>query len=341
MLASPINNARSRPTDYPLATGYLAAFRILLYSSLALAAVFGGPVVRTVGICALPLALIGDLDGGVRHAFRLGGLTLAIWLAPRLGAPLGDLISGYAGVGTMVGNVAGMLVMGLAAVVVIGAVGAALSRRVKSRPHAKALNHMVGGLIGTAGGAAGVVVACWLLAALSGPIEALRQRIPAGASTPQAQLLGALATINTTIRSDPSGRWLVQNNPLEEAEAVQTMQLAVEIAAEPRRLLAAIDNGDLKEIAELPAVRKYVVAFENDPTMKEALRQADIGAILRSPHVQAMIADRALHDALRAHRDVLRRALSGRKDVAATADALGGGPRAGFEIRNWTSGRAP
>ena len=97
--------------------------------------------------------------------------------------------------------------------------------------------------------------------------------------------------------------------------AVQSAQVVAELAADPSGVMAAVEEGELDGLAELPEVKRYVEAFQDDPAMKEALRQGDVGAVMKSRHVRSMLTDRALHGALLAHRDELRRAV-GRPEYA-------------------------
>jgi uncharacterized membrane protein required for colicin V production len=189
----------ARPYSHPPATAprttprLLVAFRFLLYGGLLLAAVCGGPVVRVGAICAIPLALLIDWEGGVRHILRMGGLALAIWLAPQYGGRLGDLVSVHWGVSPTVSNIVGI---GLIAVLIIatgGILARLASRQIRRRRLSEAFDHMLGGLLGTAEAGLAVVCGCWMLASLAGPIASVQAHISQGADNAVAFAPGGVS----------------------------------------------------------------------------------------------------------------------------------------------------
>ena len=112
------------------------------------------------------------------------------------------------------------------------------------------------------------------------------------------------------LRKTPVGRWVTQNNPLAGVSVVQDAQFAAEMAADSDRLLAAYDAGRLDTIANLPEVRAYVEAFQNDPAMMQAWQRGDTAAIMGSPQVRAMLTDADLRRVLLVHREDFRRAIN-------------------------------
>jgi hypothetical protein len=181
---------------------FLAAFRLVLYAGLVLAALFGGPVVRVAAICAIPLALLIDWEGGARHILRMGGVALAIWLAPRFGGRLGDLVSIHWGVSRMVANIAAIALVGVLIIATGGILARLAARRIRRHRVSGALDHVLGGVIGTAEAGLAVACVCWILAALAGPLASLQAHIapaPVGAVTP----VGVTRAGGNTVTSMP------------------------------------------------------------------------------------------------------------------------------------------
>jgi len=314
-------SARSAP-------GLLVTFRLLLYGGLLATAVWGSPLVRVAALCAFPLALFVDWEGGVRHLLRLGGIALAAWLAPQYGSRLGDLISTHWGLSSTVSNLAGIAIIAIL-IVAAGAILARFaSRHVRRTRFTGACDHMLGGILGSAEASVAVVTVCWLLAAFSGPIATLRARTQqqqlATSQPSQQRILNTLSNLAAAVRGDPTGQWLLQRNPLEKSAPVQTAGLMLELTADPGALLSAADQGRLDAIAALPEVRKYIEAIERDPQLREALQNQDIVAVLSHPLVKSMLADAELRRALLENLEQLRKAL-GREHEALGLDdeALG------------------
>ena len=288
---------------------YVHAFRALLYFSLFMAVAWGGPVIRAAALCALPLALWSDREGGLRHLLRIGALTLAVWLAPSAAPALGDLISSLFNVPGTIAIVGGFALLALGVITLAGFVGRRIARRLRKHPHFKGADHILGGLVGSAEGVLVVVVGCWLLVTFEGPIESLHRRLPADQGGTQSWVVDTLYEMHATVRNDDTGQWLTRTNPLEEIPVVQTAQMVAEFTTDPGQVLAAIDEGRLNAVAELPEVKRYVQAFEEDTALKQALQRGDVTAIINNPHVRSMLNDRDLHRALLAHRDEIRRAV--------------------------------
>lgn len=290
---------------------YVWPFRIVLHGCLVNAALWGGPVVRAAALCAIPLALLYDLGGGLRHLVHVAGLTLAVWLGANVGDALGAAVTSGLSVPPAVGYAAGLALPGVATLLLAGVAGRRLARTIRRRPHWRGVDHLLGAALGVAEGALLVVVLCWLLAAFRTPLENLRARLPQQTGGLHNWLLDAFSDLDAVVQRDPAGRWLTRRNPLESLPAVQAGQVAMEIASAPEALLAALDAGRLDELAQLPEMRKYVQAVEDDQTLTDAIQRQDVAALLRHPTVKAMLKDRDLHRALLAHRDALRTALAG------------------------------
>lgn len=316
-------------------SGFVVAAQIVLYGLLALAFGLGSPVIRVGAGCALLLALLGNWHGGVQHLLCSLGLLLAIWLAPCLGAPLGEATAAEGNLPPAVAQALAMLFVAITVAGVFSMLGRRLTRSLRRRPRLNAANRVSGALLGSAEGALVAVCGCWLLATFEAPLETLRLKLAAGPNPTHNWIARQLAGCQTALRNDPAGRWLAQHNPLAQVPAVQTAQLVADLVADPGRLLAAIEAGRLDRLAGLPEVRRHVEAFRSDPLMQEALRQGDLSAILTSPQLRAMAADRELHRTLLAQRDEIRRALDGADYDDRNGEAQQLDAAARREVRNW------
>ncbi|GEM_PF-2206940 len=311
---------RARPCSPPAAAGArstplpLVAFRLLLYGGLLAAAVWGSPLLRVAAICAIPLALLVDWEGGVRHVLRWGGVALAMWLAPHYGSRLGDVVSTHWGLSSTIGNLAGIAISATVIIALAAILARLASRHVRRGRFTGACDHMLGGILGSAEAGLAVVTVCWLLAAFSGPIATLRARTQqqqqlATSQPSQQRIINTLSNLGTAVRGDPTGQWLLQRNPLEKSAPVQTAGLMLELTADPGALLSAADQGRLDAIAALPEVRKYIEAIERDPQLREALQNQDIVAVLSHPLIKSMLADAELRRALLENLEQIREAL--------------------------------
>ncbi|MFH1748497.1 MAG: hypothetical protein ABIG44_15795 [Planctomycetota bacterium] len=307
--AHPVGHVRDSRAQSTLKSRALGVFRVFLYSTLLLVAIFGGPIVRAAALCALPLALLTDWDGGLRHLVRVAGLTAMVCLAPGPGIAIGKTLGASFNIPGSLAPIVGVLLIILA----IMLLGLLLKGRISvflcRRPRMRAADHAVGGLLGAAEGAAIVVVGCWMLAALDNPLQSLIAKQNAASTPVQKWILSTLSGARDAVKTDPAGQWLVQRNPIDKVPGIQTIQLAAEVAVEPQTLATAIHDGYLNNIAELPEVRRYVEAIQEDEALKDALRCGDLLAVTQSPHLQQMLTDDQLHAVLVAHRDEIHAAL--------------------------------
>jgi uncharacterized membrane protein required for colicin V production len=301
--------ATPQPAEPPRkvrAPAYLHAFRAALYLGLVLLAALGGSIGRAVTLLGLPLAILGDWEGGTRHSLRAVALLLVIWLVSLFGSSGATLLSGKLPVGLIVG----IVVLCIASFIAVGFLSRRLARSIRRRPHLGAVDRMAGGLMGACEGGLIVALVCWTLGAFDPPMRALRQRLEAGElETPATTLLDTFQGVTTAAQGDALGRWLLRHNPIGGLELVQTARLFTELSVDQDRVLRAVDDGRLDYLAELPEVRKYVDAVEGDPSLRAAIAQGDGRAVLNSPIFQEMLRDPALHRALLAHREDILRAI--------------------------------
>ncbi len=288
---------------------YVNVFRALLYWALVMAALWAGPVVTIAALAALVLALVADWDGGVRHSFRLGGLALAVWLAPTLGSGLGDLIARTVAVPPIIAAGAGPVVLALGIMALAGLLARRLTRRLKKWRHLCGLNHMFGATLGVSEGVLLVAAGCWLLVTIARPLEVLRTQFPPEDRSLSARVIRALADAQAAVYADPAGNWIAERNPLTQLSTVQGLELAADLLVDPARLWAALEDGQLDEFLALPEVRPYVVALEGEPALRAAVEHNDARAVLNHPLGRKALNDRALQRVALEHRAEIRAAV--------------------------------
>ncbi len=307
----------------------LWSYRLLLYGGLAAAAAAGGPVVRVAAGAVAIFGLLGELDGGVRHLFRMGGLVLAMWLAPTWGPAAGDLIVQVAKVPPIAGAAIGVVTVGLIVLLVTAVVGGALNRSAKAGRWA-APDRMFGGLLGAAEGGLVFAMLCWSLALLERPLQIMRQRVANAEATghPAAVwVVDRLDSLNQSLQVDPVGQWIRESNPLPEMPAMRTAQQAIGALAEPEAFEALMNSPELREIAALPSVVRHVNAIQKDPELRAAVEQRDLAALFRSPQWTAMMSDAELFEAVTSRADSIRKALADLQPAEkAAARTRRGGP---------------
>lgn len=299
---------------------FVGVFRILLYLMLVLGFTFGGPVIQAAALCALPLCLLGDWDGCARHIVRMAMLALTAWAGPTLAPPAGELVNSLVTLPPAVMPVAGYGVVVLVALVAAGLLSGGVQRLIRKRPVLNGLNHVAGATLGAAEGVVLVAACCWLLSAFAMPLAMLRARLPQGVQSTPHVLLDTLARANAAVREDPAGRWLVRENPLERVPAVRKAQVLAELGADPARVWAAVQDGRLRQITNLPEVRRHVDAITRDPAMMTALEQNDVATLLNSAHAKRILEDDELQSVLVARQDEMRAAIGdhfSREEVAA------------------------
>lgn len=317
----------------------LWSFRILLYGGLAAAAAAGGPVVRVAAGAVAVFGLLGELDGGVRHLFRMGGLLAAMWLAPQWGPPAGQLIAETAKLPPIAGVAIGVVTVGLIVLLVAAVVGGALNRSARTGRWA-APDRVFGGLLGAVEGGLAFAMLCWSLALVEGPLEVMRRRAATSEGGGQAAarwVVDKLDSLNRSLQVDPVGQWVREVNPLPEMPAMQTAQHAIAALAEPEAFEALMNSPELREIASLPSVVRHVNAIQADPELRAAVEQRDLMTLFRSPQWSAMMSDAELFEAVTSRADNIRKALA---DLQPGKDAAARNGRGGpAPVAFSTSGR--
>ena len=109
---------------------------------------------------------------------------------------------------------------------------------------------------------------------------------------------------------------------------VQTMRQVAEVVAEPETLTALMQSRELKEIADLPAVKRHLDAISNDPKLRRALETRDFAAVMSSPQWSAMLNDGELFDTIMARAAEIRGAMRNVSAARAKQIAASAGPGA-------------
>lgn len=290
---------------------FVVAFRLVLYLTMVLLFIFGGPVLKVGAGCAYALAVLAERDGAIRHLFRLGGVIGAFALAPDLGTYVGRAILCVLQMPNLLAHACGAVLVAFAATLVAGEIGRHITRRIRKFPVCIGTNQALGAALGAAEGLLLVFAGCWLLLALEQPVASLKDRLEAtGQPASEHWALSTLSDLQEAVREDPAAGWAAERNPLRNLPAVQTAHLMTELAGNPAGLLTAIHCGELTAMAKEPAMHKYVTAFEADPVLRAALERGDLRTLLSSEVVSGMLSDRALHRVLLAHRASLRKAIA-------------------------------
>ncbi|MGD8453556.1 MAG: CvpA family protein [Phycisphaerae bacterium] len=343
----------TQPVEWRRTPRFVGVFRILLYLALVLGFTFGGPVIRAATLCALPLCLLGDWDGGARHVLRIAMLIVAAWAAPVFAIQLGTLLSSLVNVPPAMVPVAGYALMAIVALVLAGILSGGVQRLIRKRPVLNGINHVAGAALGAGEGVALVVVCCWMLAVFAKPLAVLRAQLPPGVQSAPRVLLDTLAEATAVVREDPAGQWLVRDNPLAKVPAVRKAAVLAELGANPARVWAAVQDGRLRQITNLPEVRRHVDAITSDPNLMAAMEQNDLATLLNSAQARQILADDKLQTVLVARQAEMQAAIDEHfspEEVAALeaearrqAEQVDPAVRAEIEraARQFKSGQAP
>jgi uncharacterized membrane protein required for colicin V production len=310
--------------------GFVWVFRVVLFASLITAFVVGGPVARVAAVSAAVFAFFGDLDGGVRHTLRVVGLGVAIWLAPGLGGPIGGWIASQFAVPVLLAKALGTLTAGIGVLIGIGLLGRFARRFTRRRRRLNAFDRVFGGAVGAAEGALLIAAGCWALAILEEPLRLMRYQFAQDHRSPSSirWMVQRLDDFNAVVRRDPTGRMVRSVNPLPDIPAVRAIQQVAEVVAEPETLTALVQSRELREIAQLPVVKKHLDAIQNDQKLKSALENRDFATVLKSPQWSAMLNDPELFDTIMSRAADIRNAMRSVSAARAREMAKSAGPGA-------------
>ncbi len=299
------------PPPDPLAgtAGFLWTFRLCLCGLLAVAFVYGGPVLRVGAVGAAVFALSGDRAGVLRQLVNLAGLPLSLALAALWAPALGDLLRQQVSMAPPLARWlagAGIVAVGL---LVTSLVGRLATRFTRERRYLYVLNRAGGALLGVCEGALLAAALCWT-SALFGPAIALYAENLA----PRAPLLARGFTYldegGTWLRSDPASHWLQEHNLLADVPMLQTTAAVAEVAGDTASFWQLVDSGAMRDLLAEPAVRRHVDAVRSDASVHAAVESRDLATLLRSPHLDAALADDELGRVVARHWPALQAQLS-------------------------------
>ena len=251
------------------------------------------------------------------QTLRVGGLGLAIWLAPGLGVPIGEWLVSQFGVPVLLSRAIGTVAAGIGVLVGVSLIGRLARGFTRRRRGLNSFDRVFGCIVGGAEGALLVATVCWTLAVFEEPLRLMRYQLARGDhSSPSSivWLVEQLDKINTVVQRDPTGRMVRDMNPLPDVPMVQTVKQLAEVVAEPEMLAALMQSAELKELADLPAVKRHLDAISSDPKLKRALENRDMATVMSSPQWSAMLNDGELFDTLMSRAAAIRGAL---RDVSA------------------------
>lgn len=316
--------------------GFVPVFRVVLFASLIAAFVVGGPVARVAAVSAAIFAVFGDLDGGVRHTLRVVGLGVAIWLAPGLGAPIGEWLASQFAVPVLLAKVVGTLAAGIGVLIGIGLLGRFVRGFTRRRPRLYGFDRVFGGAVGAAEGALLIAAGCWTLAIFEEPLRLMRYQFAQDHTAPSSirWMVQRLDDFNAVVRRDPTGRLVRRVNPLPDMPVVQVIQQVAEVVAEPEVFSALVQSPELREISQLPVVKKHLDAIQNDQKLKSALENRDFATVLQSPQWLAMLNDRELFDTIMSRAADIRSAMRSVSAARAREMAKSAGPGAKRRARH-------
>ncbi|RMF76987.1 MAG: hypothetical protein D6744_11820, partial [Planctomycetota bacterium] len=159
-------------TDPPPRRVSLAApVRWLLLLGVGAALLLGSPVARYMAVAAGVFALLGEWDGAIRHAFRWVALGALFVVVPWAAGPLGDQLSTRLSMSAQAGLAIGAVFVTVLTFVIVGAIGAGLSRWCRREHVGREMDRLVGLLLGAGEGGLAAVAVVWVLAMFAAPLE--------------------------------------------------------------------------------------------------------------------------------------------------------------------------
>lgn len=298
-----------RPAKPPSRISAVWMFRFVLFGVLLIAFVAGGPITRAIAIAAALLAVFAGIDGATRHLFHVGGFLAACYFAPSLGAMLGDWLGSQVQIPLLAARLVGVVLTGVAMVMIASLVGRALSVSVQ-RGRFASVDHMLGSMAGAVEGALVIATVCWMVVEFDQPLRQMRDHPGMGDNTTAKWVIDRLGDIRSAIQEDPAGQALVRVNPLSNVSSIQTARDVISVVTDSDAFKALLEDEDMLAIARLPEIRAHIDAFEADTALRDAVDKHDLGVILRSQQFYEMLTDRKLHEALASHVGELRSALA-------------------------------
>jgi len=296
----PVRRQRE-PKHHPAVGTLLWLYRLALLAGLAYTMVVGGPVLRVAAVAAAVFALWGDWDGVVCHALRIVGLAGAIAAGLAFGIPLGDWVGSYMGVAAgwmgLMPRLGGIAVVMLVVAIVSAAIRYRIWGALRGRPNLRAADHVLGSLLGVAEGALLIAAIGWTVATFERPLSRLHDEL---AARPELGhwLLHSIDRAHVALQTDPAGQLLMRTNPLLQFELMRAVQQAADVATDVQAREQLFSEQSVRELSELPPVKRHLDLMRVDRKLREALEQRDLAAIMSSDAFAAMLADRAVRQAV-------------------------------------------
>lgn len=301
----------------------LHALRLLVYGGLLLTAFVGGPLVKLMAGAGLVVALLADVDGFVRHAARMFGLVVAIfvgrWLTPLVAAVLPGSFNEL----SLLGVSAAMLIAIAGCWIVLMVLTAGVNRWVTHQVELRVLNHAGGLVVGAGEGVMLVALLYWSLAAFDAPLALIQQRLDdqgRSKASPVYYLRYGLAKL----QADPAARWLDQRNPVAAVPIVATAREVSLVMADEEAVAALWGSNDLQQLLRKREISTVLHQLYDDPQLKAAIDQHDAETLLMSGKVTDLVNDPELLRLAEAHLPELRQALrnTGNDRLIASAKQL-------------------
>ena len=291
--------------------GTLAApVRWLLLLGVGAALLLGGPVLRFIAVATGLFALLGEWDGAIRHVFRWAALGLLFVVVPLAAGPLGDQLSTHTTMAPAAGRIIGGILSVVLTLVIVGWLGGRLARACHRRPAARDCDRVVGLLLGGGEGALAAIACVWVLAMFAAPLARVQERRAAQPDIAAAPWLETFEHAAALVRTDPAGAYLAANNPLPHAPMFESASQMANVLADPVKFSQVMKASELREFGEMPVIKAHIQKFRDDPELRRAAEERDIGALLSSRAFMDMLSDPQVHAALQERFGDLQRAVA-------------------------------
>ncbi|MBN2445881.1 MAG: CvpA family protein [Phycisphaerae bacterium] len=300
-------HAAAAPPVHP-ATKLLWAARLLLYGALMAVVVLGGPLVSLMGICAVVLALLTDLDGLTRHIIRTVTLIAAVVAgsvagpaADRLLVPLGATWSVY-GIGT------GSLCVGGVVMIVGMVISLVLGRVIRRRPWLRMFNSTGGAMLGAVEGGLMVAATYWTLAMFSEPLGNMLSEMPQMQSaqfSPVAQMSRVLAYFDR----DPAADWMRQHNLVADVPIMETARTVTDIATDRAAVTELTNSAELRSLLSHGELASITAELQQDEKLRDACARRDVRSILACASTSQLFDDPRVMKFAKEHLPELKSAL--------------------------------
>lgn len=273
-------------------------FRILVVTGVAAAWFAGGPLVRACAVGAGLFAMLGELDGAWRHVARIGWFSFIIYLLVQFASDIAVQIRGPLQLGagsSLVVTCVGVMVIAW----ILFMIAMRLTRGfISARPRLQTANHIFGGFVGAAEGALVVIVGLWTFDAFGGTMDALLAANRGREGSFAAMWVNTVHESVEALRGDQTYATVARLNPIEENKTVQQTAAAIETLSSVENLEAFGRDERVQAFVSDPMVKEKLQIFQNDESLRTALQQRDMAALLTNPKLRGMLSDGAFQEKL-------------------------------------------